>query len=247
MGATSVVVSPSQSAKPSRSASTWPPAARGTIALTGCLHVERPVGARLRVEAVHEPGHDVDPQELAAARVPERPFAEIRARVEDEVGLPFLHHWREYAGRGRPLLSLESWDACCSSSCRACTPRSIARAAAGSPDASGKLDVLLLTTTGRKTGKPRTVPLLYAPAGNGYAVIGSKGGAVERPRVGAQPAREPRRPGRARRQAASQSKRAKPKARSTSQLWNQMAQGYKGYAGYKEKTSRRIPVFVLEP
>jgi hypothetical protein len=26
-----------------------------------------------------------------------------------------------------------------------------------------------------------------------------------------------------------------------------MVQGYKGYAGYKEKTSRRIPVFVLEP
>jgi hypothetical protein len=26
-----------------------------------------------------------------------------------------------------------------------------------------------------------------------------------------------------------------------------MAQGYKGYAGYKEKTSRRIPIFVLEP
>ena len=68
----------------------------------------------------------------------------------------------------------------------------------------GKLDVLLLTTTGRKTGKPRTVPLLYAPAGNGYAVVGSKGGAVERPRLGAQPARESRRPGRPRRQAASQ-------------------------------------------
>ena len=31
------------------------------------------------------------------------------------------------------------------------------------------------------------------------------------------------------------------------QLWSQMAQGYKGYAGYKDKTTRRIPVFILDP
>jgi F420H(2)-dependent quinone reductase len=31
--------------------------------------------------------------------------------------------------------------------------------------------VLVLTTTGRKTGKPRTVPLVYAQAGSQYAVI----------------------------------------------------------------------------
>jgi len=40
----------------------------------------------------------------------------------------------------------------------------------------GKAPVLLLTTTGRKSGRPRTTPLLYAPAGDGYAVIASKGG-----------------------------------------------------------------------
>ena len=40
-----------------------------------------------------------------------------------------------------------------------------------------KTPVLLLTTTGRKTGKPRTVPLLYLADGDGYAVIASNGGA----------------------------------------------------------------------
>ena len=104
----------------------------------------------------------------------------------------------------------------------------------------GKLDVLLLTTTGRKTGKPRTVPLLYAPAGNGYAVVGSKGGAAEHPawvlNLRANPAV----------QIDLGGKHPAVKAREAEgeeydELWSQMTQGYKGYAGYKEKTSRPNP------
>ena len=45
----------------------------------------------------------------------------------------------------------------------------------------GKAPVLLLTTTGRKSGQPRTQPLLYTRAGDGYAVIASKGGAPQHP------------------------------------------------------------------
>lgn len=39
------------------------------------------------------------------------------------------------------------------------------------------IPVLLLTTTGRKTGKPRTAPLLYLPSEDGetFYVIGSRG------------------------------------------------------------------------
>ena len=110
----------------------------------------------------------------------------------------------------------------------------------------GKLDVLLLTTTGRKTGKPRTVPLLYAAAGNGYAVIGSKGGAVEHPawvfNLRANPKGRIDLGGR---QLTVEAREAE--GEEYDELWSQMAQGYKGYAGYKEKTSRRIPIFILEP
>lgn len=110
----------------------------------------------------------------------------------------------------------------------------------------GKLDVLLLTTTGRKTAKPRTVPLLYAPAGNGYAVVGSKGGAAEHPawvlNLRANPAVQIDLGGK---QLAVKAREAE--GEEYDQLWSQMTQGYKGYAGYKEKTSRRIPIFVLEP
>lgn len=110
----------------------------------------------------------------------------------------------------------------------------------------GKLDVLLLTTTGRKTGKPRTVPLLYAPAGGGYAVVASKGGAPADPawcvNLRAHPA--------ARVELGGKSvpvKAREAEGEEYGRLWSQMVQGYNGYAGYQEKTSRRIPVFLLEP
>src|SRR6476620_3675364 len=38
-------------------------------------------------------------------------------------------------------------------------------------------DLLLLTTTGRKTGQPRTTPLLYLADGNRWVVVASNGGA----------------------------------------------------------------------
>jgi deazaflavin-dependent oxidoreductase (nitroreductase family) len=40
---------------------------------------------------------------------------------------------------------------------------------------------LLLTTTGRKTGKPRTTPLIYEKAGEAFVIVASKGGAPEHP------------------------------------------------------------------
>src|SRR5438034_9396077 len=40
---------------------------------------------------------------------------------------------------------------------------------------------LLLTTTGRTTGKPTTTPLIYENAGDDYVVVASKGGAPENP------------------------------------------------------------------
>jgi deazaflavin-dependent oxidoreductase (nitroreductase family) len=110
----------------------------------------------------------------------------------------------------------------------------------------GKLDVLLLTTTGRRTGKARTVPLLYTGTGGSYAVVASKGGADLDPawcvNLRASPAALVDLGG----------KRIRVEARETEgdereRLWRQMADGYQGYDNYKQKTSRQIPVFVLEP
>jgi deazaflavin-dependent oxidoreductase (nitroreductase family) len=43
------------------------------------------------------------------------------------------------------------------------------------------LPSMLITTTGRKSGQPRTNPLLYAPDGDGYAVVGSNWGKDAQP------------------------------------------------------------------
>src|ERR671929_1616903 len=41
--------------------------------------------------------------------------------------------------------------------------------------------ILLLTTTGRKSGEKRTTPLIYGRAGDAYLIVASKGGAPEPP------------------------------------------------------------------
>ena len=43
--------------------------------------------------------------------------------------------------------------------------------------------ILLLTTTGRKTGQKRTIPLIYAKDGDRYVIIASKGGAPRASRL----------------------------------------------------------------
>ena len=110
----------------------------------------------------------------------------------------------------------------------------------------GNLPVLLLTSTGRKSGKSRTNPLLYAPVGDGYAVIASKGGAPRHPlwylNLQANPGAKVR-VGRETRQVRARDAEGDERER----LWRSLADVFPGYDTYAEKTSRRIPVVVLEP
>jgi len=107
--------------------------------------------------------------------------------------------------------------------------------------------VLLLTTTGRKTGQPRTNPLLYTDAGdNAYMVIASKGGADEDPfwylNLKANPLAEVT--------IGRETKRVRARdaeGEERERLWRALADLNPGYDGYAKKTSRRIPVVVLEP
>ena len=106
--------------------------------------------------------------------------------------------------------------------------------------------VLLLTTTGRKSGKPRTNPLLYTSAGdNAYMVIASKGGADQHPfwylNLQANPLAQVtigRETKRVRARDAEGDERER--------LWRALADLYSGYDNYARKTSRRIPVVVLD-
>lgn len=105
---------------------------------------------------------------------------------------------------------------------------------------------LLLTTTGRKSGKPRTLPLLYLKTARGYALVASFGGSDQHPawylNLEANPEVEiqvgPRRI-RARAQTADEERRA--------ELWPRLLKLYGGYASYQQRTERKIPVVELVP
>ena len=110
----------------------------------------------------------------------------------------------------------------------------------------GKVPVLLLTATGRKSGQPRTQPLSYTQAGDGYAVIASKGGAPQHPlwylNLQANPLADVT-VGRETRKVRARDTEGEERER----LWRALADLYPGYDKYAKKTNRLIPVVVLEP
>jgi deazaflavin-dependent oxidoreductase (nitroreductase family) len=105
---------------------------------------------------------------------------------------------------------------------------------------------LLLTTTGRRSGRPFTTPLIYRTDGDAYVVVASKGGADHHPdwyrnleahpeftiQVGDQVLR-----------ATATTVQGEERAR----LWTRMAEVWPPYDDYAAKTERPIPVVALIP
>jgi deazaflavin-dependent oxidoreductase (nitroreductase family) len=109
----------------------------------------------------------------------------------------------------------------------------------------GPVPTLLLTTAGRRSGQPITMPLIYGEVGGKYVVVASKGGAPTHPgwylNLVAQPAVEVQvRADRFR--ATARTATGEERAR----LWQTMAAIYPPYNAYQAKTQREIPVVVLE-
>ena len=108
-------------------------------------------------------------------------------------------------------------------------------------------DMLLLTTKGRRSGKPHTVPLLYLTEGDRIVLIASYGGRARHPEwyenLCAHPEVDIHLPmWRKRRMLARTAESAE---RST--WWPRIVEAYEGYSIYQSRTSRRIPVVFLEP
>jgi deazaflavin-dependent oxidoreductase (nitroreductase family) len=112
----------------------------------------------------------------------------------------------------------------------------------------GGMPSLELTTTGRKSGKARSV-MLTSPLqqGDAYVVVASRGGddvhpawllnLRDNPDVTVRVVGRPAEPMRAR--IADADERA--------ELWPKIAGKYRNYAGYQKRTSREIPLVLLEP
>lgn len=106
--------------------------------------------------------------------------------------------------------------------------------------------LLLLHTTGAKTGKERVNPLVYQADGDRIVVFASKGGAptspdwyhnlLANPRVTAEIGTET---------VALRARVADGDERE--RLWERQKQIMPGFADYEAKTTRQIPVVVLEP
>lgn len=115
---------------------------------------------------------------------------------------------------------------------------------AGQGDVKFRVPTLLLTTTGRKTGRSLTLPLIFGESGADAVVVASKGGAPAHPfwylNLEANPEV----------QVQIKADKFKARARTASgteraTLWSQMVSIFPPYADYQKKTEREIPVVVL--
>ena len=110
----------------------------------------------------------------------------------------------------------------------------------------GRAPVLLLTTTGRKSGQQRTAPVLYMADGERLVVIGSNAGNARTPAWAHNLRAHP--------DATVEVRADKRQVRARvsegderTDLWKRFNDDYAGFDDYAAKTSRDIAVFVLDP
>jgi len=106
-------------------------------------------------------------------------------------------------------------------------------------------NLLLLTTTGAKSGQPRVSPLVFTRDGDHIVIIASKGGAPTNPdwyhnitanpvvtvEVGTE---------------SFQARASEATGEERDRIYNQVAKQLPGFAAYQEKTTRIIPVILLD-
>lgn len=106
------------------------------------------------------------------------------------------------------------------------------------------LDILLLTTTGKKTGRARRVALPFFRDGDRYLVVASFGGNPKNPAWFTNLVADPR--VRVQRGSERWSARAEvAQGAERERLWAAITREFPRYAAYQTKTPRKIPVVVL--
>jgi deazaflavin-dependent oxidoreductase (nitroreductase family) len=114
----------------------------------------------------------------------------------------------------------------------------------GGPFEGGTL--LLLHTTGARSGRQRVNPLAYQALDHGYAVFASKGGAPENPAWFYNLLASPRVRAEIGTQTVEVTARVADGA-ERERIWAAQKSASPGFADYERKTSRQIPVVILEP
>ena len=107
-------------------------------------------------------------------------------------------------------------------------------------------NVLVLTTTGARSGRARDVPLVYVERGRDLIVIASSAGAAKHPAWLHNLRKTPRARVLIRGQSIDVLAR-EATGPEREELWSRAVALYDGFNTYKQRTDRRIPVVVLTP
>ncbi len=107
------------------------------------------------------------------------------------------------------------------------------------------MPIVLVEMTGAKSGKQRTIPLMYVPNGDGFLLVASQGGAPRHPvwyhNLVAHPDVSITFEGHAR---SMRVRVATGEEKAT--LWPVCCEYYPSYQAYQDRTDRDIPVFICE-
>lgn len=110
----------------------------------------------------------------------------------------------------------------------------------------GGAPICIVTTTGRRSGRPRTVPLLYMRDGDDIIVVASKGGMPHHPdwylNVAANPEVEIEIGDHSEPYVARTAD-----AEERASLWPRLVEVYSSYDDYQARTDREIPVVICSP
>ncbi|WBB56998.1 nitroreductase family deazaflavin-dependent oxidoreductase [Verrucosispora sp. WMMD573] len=125
--------------------------------------------------------------------------------------------------------------------------RAVGRLTRGRVVALGLVPSLVITTTGRKSGRPRSNPLLYVPDGDGYVVVGSNWGQPHQPAWSLNLLAEPRA------EVDVKGRRIPVRAEVATgverdRLWRLLVDEWPAYETYVERAAgREIRIFRLVP
>jgi deazaflavin-dependent oxidoreductase (nitroreductase family) len=114
----------------------------------------------------------------------------------------------------------------------------------GGPFAGAPL--LLLHTVGARTGQPRVNPVMYQPVGGSYAIFATKGGAPTHPAWYHNLLAHPRLSAEIGSQTVPLVARVAEGA-ERDRIWTVQKRDQPGFADYETKTTRQIPVIILDP
>jgi deazaflavin-dependent oxidoreductase (nitroreductase family) len=111
---------------------------------------------------------------------------------------------------------------------------------------SSKYPTMLLTVTGRRSGQPRTVPVIYIKDGERFVIAAAYAGSDANPAWWLNLRENPQAVVQVNNETTSVRAELAP-SDQREDLWRQLVEMYPYFTEYQQRTSREIPVVILTP